>query len=1210
MAKMIPGGAPDQSAFFLSRQAASNEALVRLYVSLLAKYNENREGENFKREMFDRTSDERRDYFDYTYDRQMQGQRGDDTGPDGARVRPRLGAEADARDEPPPAAPTAAAPALKPQPSSAPLGTTPILPSGKLSEVDTGTSGATDFSAQSRVPNEARDAYAQAPATATPKGIRPASREARPTNVLPGPAKGKNAKTVSFVDGMDQRIVDHFEQTEQKYGLPRHTLMTLFGLENDGGRNAQREGSVEGWFKFTDALAKEYNLNPNDRQDIYKMADYTAKNLIRNNMELKRINNGQGLSSDPADIPRWGILHQFGHTNGPLFLVAHQLNPDMPATAAMRQNKDPNVNYRTLVNNNLDPTASVDALIKRQAGFYVPWTNESFKRAGDRPIATKQPAQPAVQPSPSPSTSAPTANTTNDGNVPPLLQRQPTPTGKRSAIAGEDAYAQGGSAGSEVPFGPTKTSNQTSAASASTPPRPPANIPILHNARALIGVNRRLVDAVRGGAELALPEGYIVRAVSGREGRTDRRSHHSRGQAADFQIIRPDGTAIPHKGEDDTGMYTLLARGVKSWVRENDPDAERNIGYGGAFGTRLGGGGVPDLMHYDWGGSRGRMRPEVQFARLAVLTPEERSKRNVPAQPRVQVAGPVPAKEAPQPKKLPPGVVRPEYNKYEPDKQQHTPAEGYPPAGQFPPTHFGPQAGNTATMDVFGNFRDTAAMKMREGYVPPAQPAVLARSGQPEFELPMPQARPQTETGDLEYGSPSQPLPSDPNTADSADSTLLSVLPKPSPEPHVRPDDMAPDEKLNVPEMNLIPPDEKGLQPPPPGELVPPDEQGLQPGINDGLNALDVPMPRPRPLDPATNTPDIEYPDAAAAVAAPGGPAGADMLSNPPPQVMEPFPPTGQRRLPWAAIKQDVPVVAGNIKDAIFAIPSALRGAGSHIAGNANQLQQDVGNVAGSVADTARDVGTTAGDVASTIGTQADRYNTMVDSRQQELERLGAAIKENYEKYRGAVQQNVPTIDANRGPSLNPQPDARYKGALPLPPNEADDTPVSAEELKQRIGSAIFKEGGSPYKPTPPDYKASYDKIKDWIARKMAPSPTQPDVPPTPAKPATAPKPAAAPAKPAFVPPKMMPDGVTPWLPNSKPHHIVPKKKGPEDLLNVTGQPPPTSSTPTKVPPGPRRQQQPDAEVGFTIGPDGRFRPVLQPQQQAPVEEIQPAETE
>jgi hypothetical protein len=132
-----------------------------------------------------------------------------------------------------------------------------------------------------------------------------------------------------------------------------------------------------------------------------------------------------------------------------------------------------------------------------------------------------------------------------------------------------------------------------------------------------MGADQRLVDAVRGGATY-LPPGYTVRQTSGFRGGTGQ-SYHSHGQAADFQIFDPDGRPIPNKGGDTTGMYTQLARGVKTWTTKNDPELLNRIGYGGAFGTQLGGGGVPDLMHYDLGGSRGRMQPDVQFHKLQPL---------------------------------------------------------------------------------------------------------------------------------------------------------------------------------------------------------------------------------------------------------------------------------------------------------------------------------------------------------------------------------------------------------------------------------------------------------------------------------------------------------------------------------------------------------------------------------------------------------------
>jgi len=143
-----------------------------------------------------------------------------------------------------------------------------------------------------------------------------------------------------------------------------------------------------------------------------------------------------------------------------------------------------------------------------------------------------------------------------------------------------------------------------------------------------MGTNDRLHAAVVGGSGY-LPEGYTLKQTSGaRDGHNQ--SHHKGGNAGDFQIYDPNGKPIPNRGEDTTGMYTLLARGVKTWVSKNDPELMTKIGYGGAFGTKLGGGGVPDLMHFDLGGSRGRMRPEVQFHKLSLINDEENSTRNKP----------------------------------------------------------------------------------------------------------------------------------------------------------------------------------------------------------------------------------------------------------------------------------------------------------------------------------------------------------------------------------------------------------------------------------------------------------------------------------------------------------------------------------------------------------------------------------------------------
>src|SRR4029077_11345103 len=104
----------------------------------------------------------------------------------------------------------------------------------------------------------------------------------------------------------------------------------------------------------------------------------------------------------------------------------------------------------------------------------------------------------------------------------------------------------------------------------------------------------------------------------------------------------------------------------------NDPSLMPHIGYGGAFSTQRGRGGtVPDLMHYDLGGSRGRVRPEVQFSRLQVLNANE---RRAPA--KTQVAAkqmPDTAQASARPTEAS-ARARTPLDKY--PYAEHTPAEG------------------------------------------------------------------------------------------------------------------------------------------------------------------------------------------------------------------------------------------------------------------------------------------------------------------------------------------------------------------------------------------------------------------------------------------------------------------------------------------------------------------------------------------------------
>jgi hypothetical protein len=125
----------------------------------------------------------------------------------------------------------------------------------------------------------------------------------------------------------------------------------------------------------------------------------------------------------------------------------------------------------------------------------------------------------------------------------------------------------------------------------------------------LKGVDPRLLDVTQAAAQY-LPPGYTIKPTSGvRPGDS---GAHGRGLATDWQIYGPDGKPIPNKGADTTGLYRRWARGVYTEaIRKYGKDFAGKLGYGGAFGTQKGGGGVPDLMHMDLWGPRGRMDPSM-----------------------------------------------------------------------------------------------------------------------------------------------------------------------------------------------------------------------------------------------------------------------------------------------------------------------------------------------------------------------------------------------------------------------------------------------------------------------------------------------------------------------------------------------------------------------------------------------------------------------
>jgi hypothetical protein len=116
---------------------------------------------------------------------------------------------------------------------------------------------------------------------------------------------------------------------------------------------------------------------------------------------------------------------------------------------------------------------------------------------------------------------------------------------------------------------------------------------------------REILSASRDQFEQLHP-GYTIQGVSGRRAvGAGAGPHWSKTGAIDMIIVGPDGKAIPHTGSDPTGLYKEYARISKGEQMARYPELNDRFAWGGAFGTQKGGGGPPDLMHFDLSGERG-----------------------------------------------------------------------------------------------------------------------------------------------------------------------------------------------------------------------------------------------------------------------------------------------------------------------------------------------------------------------------------------------------------------------------------------------------------------------------------------------------------------------------------------------------------------------------------------------------------------------------
>jgi hypothetical protein len=153
------------------------------------------------------------------------------------------------------------------------------------------------------------------------------------------------------------------------------------------------------------------------------------------------------------------------------------------------------------------------------------------------------------------------------------------------------------------------------------PPEPAGLGPVRLSAARGISLNatqaiQQLV-AIVGEATRSLPPDHSLVVTStlrpnSRVAGTGGISRHATGEAIDVEIFDAQGQRIPNKGPDTTGLYRQLAIDAYHANDRLFPQRHGQLAWGGNFTTGPVD-GPRDLMHFDYGGDRGR------FGLLATL---------------------------------------------------------------------------------------------------------------------------------------------------------------------------------------------------------------------------------------------------------------------------------------------------------------------------------------------------------------------------------------------------------------------------------------------------------------------------------------------------------------------------------------------------------------------------------------------------------------
>lgn len=385
MVRVLPGGPPDYTSQIMARDAAANDALTRLFYTIMARKEESLRNEQLRRDL--QTNQQGFTAGQYELNRQHQLDMLDmRTDPTRTQQPSYLAPKSGGRSMAPSVA-TPTAPPSKLAPAAPSGGTGGFKPgqvgpnpnrfSSNADPVQLAGSYPSPFE-----PDESKGETVTISAqTAKPETAPTPRRSQAPVGTTAQPRQSRRPRLTAQGQWgpIDDRYTNAWEAAEQKYNLPRGLLQTMVGVQHNYGRD---DGGADGWYRLDPSLKQAWGVTPEMSKDLVAMSDVMGKNMARNRDAYNRYvdqynkankTNIPKLGNTAAEVPHYAILNQFGVTNGPRVIIAAHVNPNVPIASQMApevgadgKQIDPS---RQLVPMGLPPTATGNDLYKNQNGI-------------------------------------------------------------------------------------------------------------------------------------------------------------------------------------------------------------------------------------------------------------------------------------------------------------------------------------------------------------------------------------------------------------------------------------------------------------------------------------------------------------------------------------------------------------------------------------------------------------------------------------------------------------------------------------------------------------------------------------------------------------------------------------------------------------------------------------------------------------------------